>query len=372
MSLTPLELRRTLHCSAEPSFKEFETTRIIYENLSALSLKNGIFKIKRPFPSGLIAEYKSGPDFNGPFVLLRADIDALPMFENTAYEFSSNNGFMHACGHDVHTAVLYGFIKYVVENGINKNFIFFFQPAEETGGGAGAFLDAAVFDCYNISSAYALHVTDEYEEGAIASAPGTLFASAREVDIEIIGRAAHIASSSLGIDALKASRIFFDKTEKILLEYGDSLIFGAGKFSAGEVRNVVSAYARIEGSIRALTAACSDSFYEKLDDALAEIKRDMKISYTIANGSYYPEVRVDRMLYEKARIKLAGKYNFIECAHKFTGEDFGFIARRYPAFMFWLGCRKAGEEIYGLHNPCFLPPESLIDKGIAVLIDLLL
>jgi len=371
VSLEPIALRHILHVAPEPSFKEFNTTRVITENISSLCSGADHIKLYSPLETGLVVEYGAALSPGEPFVLLRADIDALKMDEQSGCEFGSSNGFMHSCGHDVHTAILYGFIRYAVENKIKKNFIFFFQPAEETGGGAELAIKTGILDKYNISSAYALHVTDGYDEGVIASAPGVLFASARETDIEFFGKAAHIAFPERGINALNAARIFFDRCESALIEYKGNLIFGVGRFFSGELRNILPAYAKIEGSIRALSTRYSDEFYAKINGIADDIKKELKVDFTLKTGSYYPEVSVDKPLFNAAREKLSGGHKFIECAHKLTGEDFGFIAKRYPSFMFWLGSRKAGEETFGLHNPKFLPPDSVIEKGVKIFIDML-
>lgn len=372
MSLDPITLRHILHESPEPSFKEFNTTRVITENISSLCSGSDHIKLYSPLETGLVVEYSAALSPDEPFVLLRADIDALKMDERSGCEFGSSNGFMHSCGHDVHAAILYGFIRYAVENKVKKNFIFFFQPAEETGGGAGLAIKTGILDKYNISSAYALHVTDEYDEGVIASSPGVLFASAREADMEFFGKASHIAFPERGINALNAARLFLDRCENALTEYKGNLIFGVGKFYCGEVRNILPSYAKIEGSIRAMSTGFSDEFYAIMNHIADDIKKEFKVDFALKTGSYYPEVSVDKTLFNAAREKLSGGHKFIECSHKLTGEDFGFIAKRYPSFMFWLGSRKAGAEAFGLHNPGFLPPDSVIEKGVKIFADMLL
>ena len=116
--LNPVELRHLLHQNPELMFQEFKTTEIIYDNLKLLP---GI-KISKPLETGLVVEYTKN---DGEYLLFRADIDALPIQEKTNCSFSSKNNFMHACGHDVHSAILYGFIKYVIEQNVNQNLIIY-------------------------------------------------------------------------------------------------------------------------------------------------------------------------------------------------------------------------------------------------------
>jgi hypothetical protein len=141
-------------------FNEFETTKLLEENLSKL---DGI-KIHKPLETGLVAEYKVN---DGPYLLFRADIDALPIKEETGAEFASKNDCMHACGHDVHTSILYGFTEYVTKSKIDKNILFLFQPGEEAGGGAEKVIDSGILDKFNITNAFALHVTDEYDKPVV-------------------------------------------------------------------------------------------------------------------------------------------------------------------------------------------------------------
>ena len=171
MKLTPIELRHKLHQIPELMFKEFQTTSLLLDTINELPSIN----IHRPLETGLIVEYTVN---DGDYLLFRADIDALPIKEETGISFASTNQNMHACGHDVHSSILYGFLNYVVESKIDKNIIFIFQPAEEGGGGAEKIIASGILKQFNIKSAFALHVTDEYPAGTIASTSGVLFATA--------------------------------------------------------------------------------------------------------------------------------------------------------------------------------------------------
>ncbi len=120
MKLTPIELRHKLHQIPELMFKEFQTTSLLLDAINELPL----VKIHRPLETGLIVEYTVN---EGNYLLFRADIDALPIKEETGISFASTNQNMHACGHDVHTSILYGLLNYVVESKINQNYNFYFS-----------------------------------------------------------------------------------------------------------------------------------------------------------------------------------------------------------------------------------------------------
>jgi N-acetyldiaminopimelate deacetylase len=356
-SLNPTELRHKIHQMPELMFEEFKTTELLVNNIEGMNK----IKILRPLETGLIAEYKVN---EGGYYLFRADIDALPIKEETNVFFASSNNLMHACGHDVHTAILYGLLKHVTENNINKNILFLFQPGEEGGGGAERIINSGILDNYKIDKAFALHVTDEYNEGVIASTPGVLFASAFELDIEFFGRSAHVAFPENGLNAFEGLTQFLSKVNSLVSQQSEKIIFGYGKITSGDVRNIVPGYAKLEATLRALSRKRSEEFLNKIITVLDSVQRESGIKYKITRGSLYTEVEVDKKLYKNCRNVLSHKYEFIDCGYKMTGEDFGFISKLYPSFMFWLGTLTNYK--YGLHNPKFLPDDSIIKKGIDV------
>ncbi|KLO24444.1 amidohydrolase [Marinitoga sp. 1197] len=361
--ISPVELRHILHQNPELGFEEFETTKILEKNIIDLSKQyNTKIEILKPLSTGLVVKYT--PLKNNNYILFRADIDALPIKEKNEIKFKSKNNFMHACGHDIHMSILYGLIEYVLKNNIQKNLLFLFQPAEEGGGGAKKILESGIFNKFNISKAYALHVTDEYEKGTIATSKGVLFASAVEIDIEFFGKNAHIAFPQDGKNALNAMRIFLDSIEKIPKNPTSPLLFGIGKIQSGEVRNVIPSYAKIEGSIRSLNLDYTESYINKLNKILKSIENFTEVKYEITMGSRYKEVVNDEYLYNEFIEKINNEYQIINCGYKMTGEDFGFIAEKYPSLMFWLGTKV--DKKFGLHSPYFLPDDSIINIGIEI------
>lgn len=355
--ITPIELRHILHRNPELSFHEFETTKLLTEVISklhdALSLK-----IHTPMSTGLLVEYKVN---NNDFLLFRADIDALPITEENQIEFRSQNNYMHACGHDVHTSILFSFLSYVLENKIQQNILFLFQPAEESGGGAMEFFKTRIFEQFKISNAFALHVSDEYTTGVVASTKGVLFASSLEVDINFYGVSAHVAFPQAGKNAFNALRLFLDSIDKLPGNISEPFIFGVGKIESGEIRNIIPGNARLEGTIRGLSIAHVNIFYKKLVDILEGVSQITGVRYNAVKGASYPEVIIDDKLFEKIVPGISNEFNFIDCGYKMTGEDFGFISHQYPSFMFWLGTNNG--EKFGLHNPRFLPDDSMIEIG---------
>ena len=294
VSLNPIELRHTLHKFPELMFQEFRTTETLIKSIMGI---NNII-IHRPLETGLLVEYKVN---DGNFYLFRADIDALQIKEETGVTFASTNNLMHACGHDVHTAILYGLLKHVVLNKINRNILFLFQPGEEGGGGAERIINSGVLNNYNIDKAFALHVTDEYEKGVIASTPGILFASAFELDIEFFGTSAHVAFPENGKNAFEGLILFLSRIKELINEHNDKIIFGYGKITAGEVRNIIPSYAKIEATLRTLSRKKSEIFLNKIRSLLGTIEHESGIKHKITTGSLYTEVDVAKKLFEQSK-----------------------------------------------------------------------
>ena len=365
MSLNPVELRHTLHKNPELSFNEIKTTQLLIENIRGLAASDKI-KIHTPYKTGLLVEYKVN---DGDFILFRADIDALPIKEENDIEFKSTNEFMHACGHDLHTSILYSFLCDVIKKSVNQNILFLFQPAEESGGGAMEFYKTGIFKNFSISKAFALHVTDEYKESTIASTKGVLFASALEIDIHFIGVSAHVALPGEGKNAFNAMRKFLDIIDAQDKERNEPFIFGIGFYNAGNVRNISPGNVMLSGSIRGLSQKKVIDYVENLKVILNKLKEETGVDFSINLGAHYPEVIVNENLFNKLSQKLSGKYNFIDCGYKMTGEDFGFFSHKFPSFMFWLGTSKG--ERFGLHNSKFLPPDSIIETGKNIFVDIL-
>ncbi len=355
--LNPIELRHQLHQIPELMFEEHKTTEILFENLKYL---DGI-RIHKPLETGLVVEYSVNEK---PYILFRADIDALPIKEMTNCSFSSQNNFMHACGHDVHSSILYGFINYVVKNKINQNIIFVFQPAEEGGGGAEKIINSGILDKWNIKHAFALHVTDEYEFGTIATTSGILFASSVEIDINIKGKASHVAFPEKGIDSIKVLRKYLDEIDQIISGAQKPVLFGCGKISAGNVRNILAESAKAECTLRTLSIEKSREIINKFEYVKIQIEQNTKSEIDLMYNAFYTEVNNDPELFKKVSKWLKSKYKIIDCGLKMTAEDFGFFTKRFPSFMFWLGT-SFGEK-YGLHTPYFLPDDKIIKVGIQI------
>ncbi len=360
--MNAIELRRKLHMNPETALKEYETTKMLEQEIGQFP----DITIHKPLDTGLIAEYKVN---EGDYLLFRADIDGLEIEEKTGWEFESKNGKMHACGHDVHTSILYGLIEMICEKKPDKNLLFFFQPAEEGAGGAKLTIDTGFFDDYSIQHAFALHVSDDFEFGTIAFNNNVLFASAMELFVDFHGKPTHVATPEKGKNALNALRLFLDAADSIPIPQTKPLLLAIGKARAGSVMNIVPENAGIEGSIRSLDMDQSSAFFEQLQLIGEGVEKATGVEVSVKKRAFYPEVRNDPKLFERVNHELGKKYKTVKTEYAMTGEDFGFFTKKYPSLMFWLGTLK--EEKHGLHSPYFLPSDELIPVGSEMLYSIL-
>jgi len=367
VQITPIELRHLLHQNPELAYQEFQTTKLIIDSISALPGFDKRFLFLTPMQTGVLVQYKVN---EGNYLLFRADIDALPINEETSFEFKSKNEYMHACGHDVHTSILFGLIEYAARENINQNILFLFQPAEESGGGTMKFFATGIFNQFNVDKAFALHVTDEFTKGTIASTSGVLFASALEVDVDFHGKSSHVAFPQNGKNAFNALRLFLDAVDKIPKGLNDATMLGFGKIASGSVRNIIPGSARLEGTIRALTMKKTNEIASILKTIASGIEQITGVKINVTKEAHYPEVIVDDALFGSLSKIFSKKFTFLDCGFKMTGEDFGYISQQYPSFMFWLGT-STGEQ-FGLHNAQFLPGDEIIEIGTTIFKEILL
>jgi N-acetyldiaminopimelate deacetylase len=353
-----IAIREQLHQIPEIAFEERLSSQFILQQLSELE---GIVIHKFKNSTGILVEYSHG---EGAHRLFRADMDALPITENTGKACQSKHpGMMHACGHDVHITILIGLIQRVCEEQPQKNLLFLFQPAEEGKGGAESVLAEGLIQSFAIESVYALHVASNMPVGTVSSRAGVFFGLPQEFDVMFKGKAAHAAYPEQGVNALEAALTFMAlmNTDMEDLKAEHRVIFHIGKIESGTVRNVVPDFCRIEGTHRSLERSARDAMneYIRLNSMEAARQTGAEASYDLL-CSYDPVVNDAALVSKLEALCPALEITYLPADPAMTGEDFGFFTSLYPGMLFWLGsgCDQP------LHSDKFYPDPACIEKGV--------
>lgn len=369
------ELRNRLHRFPELSFKEFRTAEILLDFVRNVIKNKSEFKILRPFETSIVVEYRNGKDKD--FKLFRADMDALPVEESTKNAVVSENiGVMHACGHDIHMTVLCGLVARTAGKMPEENVLFVFQPGEEGAGGAKKMIESGVFDSYSISSAYALHVTDDHKVGEAASNDSILFAIPKEVNVEFFGKSAHAAFPEKGHDALAAAASFLcDLEHQIRREINPTNVFLAhfGKIISGTARNIVSDSSILEGTLRAFESEIMESGMDVVKTCAKLAAEKFGCTAEVRTLGQYVEVRNSPDLFKKLKNMCEDKGFKCICKNgELVGEDFGYFTKKFSGIMFWIGSNEIGNMPKSLHSKAFFPSSNSIVSGLEIMWSMLL
>lgn len=355
MSLS--EHRRALHALAETDWDVEQTAQYLEATLRPLSCR-----VFSPVGRSVCAFF----DFQrAKTVAFRAEMDALPILEQTGLPFASRRaGFMHACGHDGHMAILLSLAQTLdalaPEEQPKSNVLLIFQPAEETTGGAAVLCRTGLLRQYRVTRIYGLHLWPDLEKGVVASREGGLMARSCELTAEIQGKSAHIAHWQESHDALYAASLLLQRLYR--LAEGQCCVLRFGKMTAGTVRNAVSASARLEGSFRVLSDELYTTLCAQMDALAQDVAKQTGCMVNLTRSDGYPPIQNDAAL-----LRQAAKVFDIQTAEpSFTTEDFSFYQQEVPGVLFWLG--TGGEP---LHSPHFDFDEAVLDKGLALFLALL-
>ncbi len=365
-----IDIRRQLHRIPEPGLQEHETTEYIYGILTGLGIAAEI----GPGGTGVTAFLKGMP--GAATVAFRADIDALSVEEQTGLEYcSGKKGYMHACGHDGHTAILLGLAKLLknCEKELINNVLLIFQPAEEGPGGAETIVNAGVLEKYNVDCIFGLHIFPDIEEGKIGCRPGAIMAQTGEFDLFIKGRSCHGAMPHKGNDALVAASNIIMSLNTIVSRYVDPIepaVVTAGKMVCGERRNVIAESAVIEGTMRAF----NEGTYNILRNRVIKMVDSVCEAYGCEGAweirDMYPAVHNDKGLFELL-CECADKEDLFLMEPQTIAEDFSYYQKRVPGLYFMLGSRNSEKgHIHPLHSNKFDFNEEILILGLQMFYNL--
>lgn len=344
-----VSVRRALHKMPELSEREYETGAFIASELKRMGHKF------RKLGTGIVCDVKGVKQDST--IALRCDIDALPIEEKADCAFRSQNGNMHACGHDGHTAMLLCVAKELATRRPRKNVRLIFQFGEEGDGGADKMIGMGAIE--GVSEIYALHLCPELEIGRFASTEGAMFAGTVEFDVSIGGKSCHCADISAGNDALRAAVHFYRSASDCNADCKNNTLFHIGKLCGGTARNIVASEAVAYCTLRYFDVSDMDKLMMRLESCLVEGDNLFGTDHRLVVNAVYPPL----INCPAALDKLRAYVKVEPCAPRYTAEDFAFYLQKIPGCMLWLGCK---DEKYGapLHSNLFGFDETALVPGV--------
>lgn len=365
-------LRRDFHAHPELGFQEERTARIVAERLRALGLdvREGV---GRTGVVGLLHGAKPGP-----CVLVRADMDALPIEEQNGWEWkSTRRGTMHACGHDAHTAIGLSVARVLAgrREELAGSVKFMFQPAEEGLGGAGVMVRDGVLEDPRPDFALALHVWTPLEKGVLGVSSGPVMAATDEFRARIIGRGGHGAMPEQTTDAVLMAAHVVTALQSIVarnLKPLDAGVVTVGKMEAGTAFNIIPGEAHLEGTTRSFSPAVRDLLRARCREIIEGVPRAFggRGEFQFLPG--FPATVNEASVVEKllpAFERVAGTSNVQPFEPTLGAEDFSLVLQQVPGCYFFVGARD--EEcgaIYPHHHPQFNIHESALELGTRAMI----
>ena len=354
--ITAVEFRRHLHRHPELSFAEVQTAEYIEQCLDEAGISHS-----RIAKTGVLAKIEGTGDLSKA-VVLRADIDALPIEEQTNLEYASENkGVMHACGHDIHAAVLYGTLLRLADKRDFEGTIFgLFQPGEECNpGGASKVLAEEPFTDYNVVAVIGEHTDSGLDVGELGFCKGEFMAANDELRFRVRGKGGHAAMrQNLNDTVVAASHLV-----TILNAVNDeNTVLSIGKIVADGATNVIPDEVYLEGTLRCFSEKHRHTVWRIIEAAAQSVDAKFGTSTEIDINHGYPAVVSDNNLVDNA-IALAIEEGLVVkmLDKRYTSEDFGFYCVRYPSLFYRLGI---GTEAGRSHTSTFAPSEDAIEVGI--------
>lgn len=350
-------LRRDLHAHPELAFAERRTAGVVAAALRLLGLEvhEGLAG------TGVVGTLRHGS--SGRSVGLRADMDALPIAEQSRLAHASRHaGVHHGCGHDGHTAMLLGAAQQLARTRAFDGVVhFIFQPAEEGKGGARVMVKEGLFERFPCDSVYALHNWPELPLGQAQTRPGPIMAAADRFDIVLRGRGGHAAQPHRTPDALLAASQLVMQLNTIVarrIDPAESAVLTVTRMAGGASHNVMPAEVSITGTVRSFDAASQDLIEAALRSAAAGIADAHGVMAEVSYVRYYPAtVNSAPEAALALRAATAAGLQASEAPRPaFTSEDFAFLLRERPGAYLWLGQGRAQTGADGerpLHHPCY-------------------
>ncbi|WFA09999.1 amidohydrolase [Tissierella sp. Yu-01] len=366
-----INLRRDFHMHPELGFQEYRTSGIVFDYLSKLGLE--VEKIAKTGVVGLLRGKEPGKT-----LMLRADMDALPQTEKTGLPYASiNEGIMHACGHDGHTAMLLVAAKILCKykDNIQGQIKFVFQPNEEEAG-ALDMINEGVLKNPKVDAAFAIHLWTPLKSGEVGLTEGPIMAALEEFELIINGKGGHTGSPHTAIDPILAATNIVQSLQSIQTREIDPLLpiaIMVGKIRGGSARNVIADAVQIGGTIRFLfknEEREKKVLLERFERLIKGICEGMNVGYELkyipSNPSLLNNGKMTNYI-KKAAIETFGRDDIFVDYRSMAGEDFAEFSQRVPSTLYFIG--NGNEEkgtTYPHHHPMFNLDEDTLKYGVEI------
>lgn len=365
-----INTRRDFHENPELGFELFRTS----EKVKAFLKKEGI-EYRETAKTGICAIIKGKN--TGKTVALRGDMDALPLNDKKACEYSSKvNGKMHACGHDAHTTILMGAAKLLnsMKDELCGNVKLFFEPAEETTGGAQVMISEGVLENPHVDAVIGLHVSEDIECGKIGIKKGVVNAASNPFQITIKGKGAHGAHPDSGVDPIVAACSIVTTLQTIIsreISPVHPAVLTVGYIQGGTAENIIPEEVKIGGIIRTMKTEDREFAKKRLNEIVSGIASSMRVSAKINIDESYPCLYNDDIMvsaFENSARELIGNENVISLENPSMGvESFAYFSMARPSVFYYLGSRNESKGIINpAHGSLFDIDENCLYMGAAL------
>ena len=366
-----VEDRRAIHQQPELAYQEVKTAARVAERLTELGIEHRT-GIAETGVIGIIEGTRPGRT-----VILRGDMDALPILEETPVPFASQNpGVMHACGHDTHTAMLLGAAQLLNERRdlLAGTVKLMFQPAEEGGGGAKRMLDEGLLEAPAVDAAFMIHVHPDLPMGKVGFRAGPSMAGMCRFEIAVRGKGGHAARPHMAVDPVVISAHVVTALQTLVSRELDPTAMGLitlGSITSGTAANIIPDTALIKGTIRAHDKRVMEHLRGRLADLATGVASAMRATADVRFGMAYPPLASDEAMTELAAgaaRQLLGGDRVEEVPITMGSEDFAYVLERVPGSVVRLGVRKEGwERALPVHTATFDIDEDALPIGAATM-----
>ena len=368
-----IDLRREFHRHPELGFAEQRTSRRVEEILTELGLT-----VSRYQETGVVGLLDCG---SGSTIALRADLDALPIPEQTKLSYASKQeGVMHACGHDGHTAILLTAAKVLAKfkEQLTGKVKFIFQPAEEGPGGALPLIEAGALSAPDVDKIYGLHINNQLSTGTIGVQPGAASAAADELEIVIEGASGHASTPQAGVDAIVVASQVVTALQSIVsreLDPHQEVVVSLGTIEGGYRRNVIADRVELTGTVRSTDPELRQQLPKKIERIVQGVTAGYGADYQLNYNFGYPVLSNTPELVEEIEPiveKIPDVSQVKRVAETSLGaEDFAYYLQQVPGVFFRLGAAQPGQDYYSAHHPKFDFDEGALKVGVSLFVYLI-